>query len=379
MNKYYIFFGHNPKLSLLELNSLIRRSPLLSNDTFALFELNPDELSLLESHLGGSVKIAQEISPTNSKDFLEDIKKFLLEASSKNVVISNFSNLNLTKDTISDLKNSIKSAKPIRFLSFETESHSLVALRKQHVLEINLIQVNGSLCLAKTVWIHNSDAWIKRDRRKPYRNIKKGMLPPKVARIMVNFATQGEKLTVLDPFCGTGTIAQEAALLGNQIIVSDLSESAVRGTVKNLQWLQEEYQLDLTYSSYQSDATHIDQYVKAVDAIVTEPYLGPLIEEKQQQPYISGKRLSETKLKNVIKGLDKMYRGALKDWQKILSENGRVVIVFPEFHLFNREYRLPLVDTCEKLGYNMVAQAEYAKPNASVLRKLIILEKNGTY
>lgn len=377
MSKYYIFLGHTPKLSLLEIESLIHRQPLFSTRLFASYNLNQNELEKLQSSLGGSIKIALEITRVKQENLLKDIKAQILKSDLKNVAISNFSDLTIEEKDLFALKKEIKKTRAVRFLSFKTEDHKLVALRKQHVLELNIIQNANSLYLAKTVWIQNSDEWAKRDRKKPYQNIKKGMLPPKIARIMVNLATKGKQLIFSDPFCGTGTLIQEAAFLGNTVIVSDISQQAVEGTAKNLQWLKEEYNLELNYESHQTEASHLDEYVNSIDAIATEPYLGPLIKEEYNKPYIGGRPLSRDNLKNTIKGLDKMYKGALKSWHKILSEKGRVVLIFPEFHLFGQKYKLPLIDTCENLGYNKVAQEEYSKPNAYIFRTIVILEKNG--
>jgi len=60
-----------------------------------------------------------------------------------------------------------------------------------------------------------------------------------------------------------------------------------------------------------------------------------------------------------------------------LSPEGRVVIIFPEFHLFNRVWSLPLIDTCENLGYNKLAQLSYSKPQATVVRQILVLSKTN--
>ena len=43
----------------------------------------------------------------------------------------------------------------------------------------------------KQVWRHSAKAWFKRDRAKPYSDRHKGLLPPKIARILVNLALGG--------------------------------------------------------------------------------------------------------------------------------------------------------------------------------------------
>ena len=63
-------------------------------------------------------------------------------------------------------------------------------------------------------------------------------LDPRLARLMVSLShRRGYSPTVVaDPFCGTGGIAIEAALLGMKVLASDLDGSMVEGTRTNLEW-----------------------------------------------------------------------------------------------------------------------------------------------
>jgi len=92
------------------------------------------------------------------------------------------------------------------------------------------------------------------------------MLPPKLAQIIVNLATgplPDDKMssicdipadqiipqphlgqTLLDPFCGTGVLLQEAALMGYNVYGSDLEARMVDYTAQNLAWLETTYRLE---------------------------------------------------------------------------------------------------------------------------------------
>ena len=63
-------------------------------------------------------------------------------------------------------------------------------------------------------------------------------LDPKQAKLMISLAhrREFETNTVVDPFCGTGGIAIEAALQGITVLASDLDPRMVKGTQKNLEW-----------------------------------------------------------------------------------------------------------------------------------------------
>ena len=67
---------------------------------------------------------------------------------------------------------------------------------------------------------------------KPYRDMRRGMLPPKLARSLVNLAIGAKSpsdMTILDPFCGTGTVLMEAMLLGTHVVGTDLAPAVFMG------------------------------------------------------------------------------------------------------------------------------------------------------
>ncbi len=78
--------------------------------------------------------------------------------------------------------------------------------------EFHIIPHGKESILAITDGIQDYEEWNKRDYGRPHSDPKRGMLPPKLARMMVNLAgADGEGKTLLDPFCGSGTILMEAA------------------------------------------------------------------------------------------------------------------------------------------------------------------------
>ncbi len=186
---------------------------------------------------------------------------------------------------------------------------------------------------------------------------------------MVNLAVRGaEKKIVLDPFCGTGTVLSEAVMVGCQVVGSDLDHLAVSGAETNLSWLASRYNIqEKIYNLFVSDVTRVGEHLKKIDAIVTEPLMGPLLDARQN--------ISEAKVRNIAKGLDKLYRGALRAWLPLLPGQGRVVITLPEFHLGNQVVPTISVDTITALGYNYVLSVPYSKPGATVIRKITVLEK----
>ncbi len=215
----------------------------------------------------------------------------------------------------------------------------------------------------KSIWRHSPKSWIRRDREKPYYDRRKGLLPPKVARILVNLAVgtdepQGKVL--LDPFCGSGTILMEASMINLSLIGGDLDLVQLDGARKNLDWLGFKAEL------FHADAVKISLQIRGkIDYIVTEPFMGKVTTRPDRLP-------------DLARGLKKLYLGCLKDWNKILSPGGKIVMVFPVFEYRSNNYPTSgVVDDKRLLDYNIKTRGlMYFRPEARVKREIVILQKN---
>jgi hypothetical protein len=99
-----------------------------------------------------------------------------------------------------------------------------------------------------------------------------GMLPPKLAQIMLNLATKGERgLQIWDPFCGLGTTLIEAFQAGySHLLGSDIADDMVIATQTNTSQFALQ-NLDVFYH----DARRIDtKKLTCPTVIVTEGMLG---------------------------------------------------------------------------------------------------------
>jgi len=106
--------------------------------------------------------------------------------------------------------------------------------------EYGIIQQQKKWWLLKTLEIQEVTGFVQRDMKKPVRDMQVGMMPPKMARMMINIARNEEgelPSKVYDPFCGTGTVLLEAMDMGIKISGSDLSMKMVEATEKNTTWL----------------------------------------------------------------------------------------------------------------------------------------------
>lgn len=375
--KHFLFFGNTPELSRLEAQALLKDQDLtmLAPD-IAATDSEIDPVDFL-AQLGGSFKIASFAKRTDVKSLKNDIVELILASAERKFVVSDYAKSEVPSDLVPDIKDSIGDQKKVRFPSFALDSHSLVAIKKRHITEINILEDDQGIFLSLTSAVHDFEGWAARDRFKPYRNVKRGMMPPKLARMMVNIAARGENgLTIADPFCGTGTIILEALMREHNVIASDLMPDAIAGTQKNILWLLEKHtEINTQHEVIVSDATQLHRHINHVDCIVTEPFMGELIEEKGGRLFQKGRPVTINSVKNILKGLDKLYLGSLKSWRNILSGEGRVVMIFPEFNLDGITLLPEVIDTCEKIGYNVEELATYSKPDATIRRKIVLLSK----
>ncbi len=94
-------------------------------------------------------------------------------------------------------------------------------------------------------------------------------LHPRYARALINMMELKEGQTLLDPFCGTGGIAMEAASMGLSALASDIDPEMVAGTERNMR----HFGWELSGSAV-SDIADISDHFPVVDAIVTDPPYG---------------------------------------------------------------------------------------------------------
>jgi tRNA G10 N-methylase Trm11 len=198
------------------------------------------------------------------------------------------------------------------------------------------------------------------------------MLPPKLARIMVNLSSAPLQGKILDPFCGSGTVLQEAWLRGYRNIEgSDLSEKAVADSVKNVAWLKARVPV------FGRDAADLGKKVlpNTIDAIVTEPELGPPIPIR-----------TERELHRRVDGLTMLYRRFLKSAAPLLAPRGRIVMAWPVFHLGQSVQFLTTRDVVppelhvvwpfhQWLPRTARQTLVYERPGQIVGREVVLLEK----
>ena len=215
-----------------------------------------------------------------------------------------------------------------RFMGF-SKNRNYPQLTHVEVLKKNLVENNAEVLvcigkertwLAATIAVHDPFEFQKRDIGKPYQR-KIFAIPPRLARIMVNLSSCALGKTLLDPFCGVGTILLEALLLNAKVIGMDINPWCVKAAVENLDWLKREYGLkEAIYEVLEGDALRLSRKIlQEVDSIATEPDLGPALRHVPTTPYAC----------KLVQRLEPLYHGFLEESFKVLGKNGRLALVTP--------------------------------------------------
>lgn len=191
--------------------------------------------------------------------------------------------------------------------------------------ELLVIADSDRMFLGRTVAVQAFEEFSEADYGRPRRNSEAGMLPPKLGRMMLNLTGVDRlKARLLDPFCGSGTVVTEAIQLGfKDIAAVDASKEAVAATNENVEWMlkrsgQPFDGAEITYlvSSIRDLPNRLGQQV---DAIVTEPNLGPALRTKPDREAALG----------IMHDLRKLYVEAFDAFRRLLRTGGALVIVLP--------------------------------------------------
>ncbi|MFA5128978.1 MAG: methyltransferase domain-containing protein [Patescibacteria group bacterium] len=366
--KYFFILGRNPTLSSAELAAVLDEQAIfnhLSNEAIVADiegELSANEIM---PRLGGTVKFG-EILEMPDEFAAEDIAEILKNSSAKKIYFG-FSFYKLDEDVsvarlnkgtqkiknlAMEIKNLLKEAKiQARWVTSKEKNLSSVVVKKNKLLteagaELVFLIGKEKNYLGKTLAVQEFEDLSFRDYGRPARSMRVGLMPPKLAKIMLNLARIDKHSALLDPFCGFATILEEALLWGYEnLIGTDINPETLSGAKENLEWLKKNYNLETkNYKLLEADAKEISKKFpsQSIDAIITEPYLGPPLHGDEPQE----------KIQQIIRELSDLYLAAFREFKKIIKSDGRIAILFPVFHTEKQDLFLPILDEIKKIGFS---------------------------
>jgi len=386
--------GKNPNLSHAEIGTyLTARGVLFTVDyTSPLFSLISieSEISIANTQydLGGTIKIARVIERgVVTKDTLRQLMASHLASIEKKVFfgISLLGDVPvfMSKQSMDAFALSVKKeiSGSARYVSSKERELSSVIVANEKLLthggEFILAQVGGETIVAVTEAVQDFESFAVRDYDRPRVDARSGMLPPKLALMLLNLAGVSREGKVWDPFCGSGTLLQEAALHGfSHIVGSDISPKAISDARANLEWATRGLSPVPQYELHESDVREMGAVVSDVAAIITEPYLGPALRGNE-----TAQQMTAT-----LRELEQLYRDAFKVYAQVLGKGGVVVSILPAFRLRNEVVYLDILKFIEKFGFvlqkfdriideDFRSPLTYYRPDQRVLREVMVWKK----
>jgi tRNA G10 N-methylase Trm11 len=402
--KTVCILGRQPALGLAELERLYGPEHIMPINKAALLDIDSADINF--KRMGGTVKVAKLLAIIDSTGWprlldylLKNIPNHLrfVPAGKFTLGISLYGLdvplPRLNKDVLK-LKKAIKeTGRPVRVIpnkSLHLNSAQVLhnQLTSRGAWELVLIRSGSRTILAQTMFVQDIDAYAARDQARPKRDAKVGMLPPKLAQIVVNLAAgqleaklpQSEnkalgltRLTVLDPFCGSGVILQEALLNGYSVIGSDIETRMVDYARHNLLWLvKHQPQIQGRVVLEAGDVT--EHQWPPFSIVASEAYLG--------RPLNS---LPPTeKLKPIINDVNTILKKFLKNLAPQMKRARQICLAVPAWRKADGSFiHLPLIDQITDMGYNYLDLKHvpredliYSREGQTVARQLLILEKH---
>ena len=405
--KYFFILGQNPTLSSAEITSLLSGEAeiLAASSEVLLLETTKDQNAFnLMARLGGTIKIGlilDVLSDVKPENLAENIPRI---HGKKSYFGFSFYKIDdkLTSEKFQKkcqkIKNSAMAVKKIlsdvgaaaRWVTSKEKNLSSVVVEKNKLLtdtgaELIFLMSEEKIYLGKTSAVQEFEELSFRDYSRPARSMKVGLLPPKLAKIMINLAGAEKSAVILDPFCGLATILGEALLMGYEhLIGGDINPEILSGGKQNLEWLGKNYKLPITnYQLLECNVRHLSLKISthSIDAVITEPYLGPPLQGDEPPEKIQG----------IIRELSELYLAAFREFKKILKPGGKIVIALPVFHRKNEDISLPILDEIKKIGFETAnflpkdadlnflqitkrGSIIYSRPDQKVLREIFIFK-----
>ena len=387
MHQTLFILGREPALSVAEIEAVadsLSASLTAIKPTFAVLQHLADLEPKILERLGGTIKLASVIAEWTKEADRQDMLQSVLSHCSvewlANLIPEGRVEYGVSTYGLSDaqgrktrqhflgLKKSLKSmGRSARFVTSNEPTLSAVTLVRQglmkHGREFIVAADENTFWLAITTVVQGYQAYGLRDFGRPKANPKSGMIPPKLAQILLNLAQVKPDDVVLDPFCGSGTILQEAVLLGvKQIHGSDADTRVVADSQENIRWLFKEFPgHHATVEILKRDVA--DRPTRAT-VVVTEPSLGKPLRGHE----------SASGLNDQLRQLEKLYLAGFRRWAETLPPGGRVAMIWPEYTV-QGQLRSPQIEAAvTELGFNLQpllsesAIEALAHPERSVLR-----------
>lgn len=379
------FYGSHPKISLLELKSLSFYN-VHSHYYGADVDMPLPEGIALFNKLGGFPRVGNILGEYDEKQKNEIIKRialFFSQRAIKKYVVSFFGGAERmfkTGDIMHALKSEgIKAKYSGKLHEKYASPASVYYLTRRNGVEFCIVQEKKKVYLCETVAVQDPNYWSLIDFERPHRDKHIGMLPSKLARIMVNLSKAQPNELIWDPFVGQGTIAMQANLLNMQVLGTDKNPVAVQFSEENMNWLLSRGLIPnkkTEFFEWDIMASETTQFAERnINGIVTETFLGAM----RSRPFENADEAGRVWQREVQPLLQRL----LSISENVLQKGQRIVFVKPIYKYidkktvkwYNPEIRFnrsiwQRVQTSDTFEDNIWIQKD-----STIGREIVVLEK----
>lgn len=400
---YLFLLGKNFELSRAE--ALTVSDEVLSDPAQSLFLaeslrfVNPRNIpkspeQLFLDRLGGTIRMAKVLGEFRSKnDMIQKISGIFETENKEGTQYIGISVFGVGKNFQRDFQLETEKVltqnlrKKVRFENqgFENLTSGQIfdrkLLKKGH--EFIIWQRGDSFLLCQTVANQNIRNYTLRDRAKTFRDAHMGMLPPKLAQILLNLSIGKisqkipEKM-VIDPFCGSGTINAEAAISGYQSTGSDKNPAFLSGAKENFAFLAEKFRFEKNCGDFfvRSAEDFPWEKIPGNFVVATEGWLGENFHDRPTDNQISQNQ------KLILDLWEAFFENLSKKSQE---KNVRIALCLPSWNTGKTYVSISekLFAKIEKLGYAPLALFDgrktysYKRDGAHVAREICVIQKNS--
>jgi len=340
---YFAILWKHPQISIAELNLLNPSRFPSSKKGIALFDTEyPERLALL----AGSIKTGRVIKEKDLQEELKDCRIFGIQ-----------------EDAIGKhLKRTIG----VRRFKLVKITHTDREIKEKGKELINLD--NGNFGVVDNY--QNIGLYEAVDFEKPGRSMQMGMMPSKLAHLLINLGTElnteadKKEILIWDPFVGSGTTSFLANFIGSDINIKFANKNIERR--KNTDFANNDRKLNF----FTQNSTEIvgsqqrKNYNKVI--IVTEWRLGPIV--------------TKTTPSNIIQEYQKqvveIYSGFLKNMIRSKIPGLRIVMTIPEYIWQNNVIEASLKKQAEESDYTFETVSElYQRDGQQVGRRICTISQ----
>ncbi len=398
MEKTLVIHGRQAGLGRAELESIYGAGKIRpAGSNASLVDIEPEQFNF--NRFGGMVKFCKILLEIDTTRWAE-ITNFLCQTApeqSKNLKEGRLTiglsayGLKINAKSINNSGIKLKKAIKATGRSVRVVPNKEPALNSAQVIhnkltqelgwELVFIRSGSKTIIAQSIAVQDIEKYAARDQNRPYRDAKVGMLPPKLAQIIINLAIapmDKAQQTVQDVFCGTGVILQEALLMGYEAIGSDIDPRMVEYSKKNLEWLLSQdnkvcpggVRPGNVYYLSVADATKVK--LDKADAIASEIFLGQPLSASPKPEVLS----------KVTNECGEILESFLRNAAGQTKPGFRMCLAVPAWKTKDGFRHLMTLDKLSDLGYNHLKfvhvsndELIYHRPDQIVGRELVVLER----